>query len=272
MASFFIFLFGLATGSFLNAFIYRMEQKKSVLLGRSYCPHCKHTLAWHDLIPLLSFILLYGRCRYCNKRISVQYPLVELATGFLFVAIFLFLLPSMLGSELVFAQGFVGALKLSYLLSVAALLVVIFVYDLKHYLIPDKVLFFATLLSGIWYFAASVFFHLYTAYQIQNAIYAALGAAGFFLAIYVLSKGRAMGFGDVKLAFFMGLFLGFPNILAALFVAFFVGGAIGLVLILAGKKKMKSQVPFGPFLVLGTFVALFFGERVVDFYLSLLGV
>jgi len=124
---FFVFLFGLVVGSFLNALIYRLENGDSVLRGRSYCPHCKHTLTWYDLIPLASFAILGGRCRYCKQRISLQYPLVELATAILFLVIF---------KE--FSSFFI--FQTLYLWTVASLLIVLFVYDLRHYILPDKIL------------------------------------------------------------------------------------------------------------------------------------
>ena len=287
MVSFVIFLFGLAVGSFLNAFIYRLEvQQKlrpvphdrekvgvTVMRGRSFCPSCSHTLAWQDLIPLLSFALLKGRCRYCKEKISFQYPLIELATGLLFVAVLWFVLPELsLVIPTLTKLSFPQAAQLAYLWTIASLLTVIFVYDLKHFVIPDKVLYPAILVVGMWYLVSSVLFDAYTYYQLLITFYSALGAAGFFLAIYLLSKGRAMGFGDVKLAFFMGLFLSWPNILVAMSLAFGIGAIVGLTLIFLKRKTMRSEVPFGPFLILGTLVALFWGEQLVYFYISLLGV
>ena len=260
MLSFFVFLFGLAVGSFLNAVIFRMEKRESALKGRSYCPSCKHQLSWQDLIPLLSFVLLQGKCRYCRASISLQYPLVELGTA----AVFLFI--SATGKN----TTIVDFLHYGYLFAIASLLVVIFVYDLKHYLIPDKILYSAILVSGIWYLVFGIFLDLYTKYYILNTLYSALGAAVFFLAIYLVSHGTWMGFGDVKLAFFLGLFLGWPNILVALFSAFTMGALVGIALIAAKKKQLRSQVPFGPFLIGGTFFALFFGSAIAHWYLGLL--
>ena len=260
MLSFFVFLFGLAVGSFLNAVIFRMEKRESALKGRSYCPSCKHQLSWQDLIPLLSFVLLQGKCRYCRASISLQYPLVELGTA----AVFL----------LIFASGemstVVEFLHVGFLFTIASLLVVIFVYDLKHYLIPDKILYSAVFVSGIWYLVFGIFLDLYTKYYILNTLYSALGAAVFFLAIYLVSRGTWMGFGDVKLALFMGLFLGWPNILVALFFAFTAGAVVGVALVIVKKKQFRSQVPFGPFLIAGTFFALFFGSAIAHWYLGLL--
>ncbi len=238
------FLFGLAVGSFLNCLIYRLENNQSFLKGRSFCPRCRHNLSWPDLVPILSFLSLGGRCRYCKKSISWQYPLVELGTGLLFLFIFSFHLAIF-----------------HYL--IVPFLVVIFVYDLKHYLIPDKIIYPAILLA---FFCDALFnFPDLT----LGYLPAALAAAAFFLAIIFLSRGKWLGWGDVKLAFLMGLILGWPNILLALFLGFATGAIIGVGLIAAGKKSLKSAVPFGPFLVTGTLLTLFWGGAVINWYLSL---
>ena len=258
---FFIFSFGLIVGSFLNCIIYRLSKKESFLKKRSYCPHCKHTLNWQDLIPIFSFLILKGKCRYCKKSISFQYPLVELATGSLFTLIIFQNLDSLLLTPFIF-----WLLNICFLFLVSSFLVIIFAYDLKHYIIPDRVIYPVILVVIIWYLISSIFFSSYTKYYILNTIYSAFGAAFFFLVIVLLTRGKGMGMGDVKLAFLMGLLLGFPDILVALFLSFFLGAIIGIILIITGKRTFKSEVPFGPFLVTGTFLALFFGKRIIDFY------
>lgn len=272
MIAFAVFVFGLAIGSFLNVIIYRLavsqgvypnfsDRKNHVMSpfrGRSFCDTCGHRLSWQDLIPLLSFLVLKGRCRYCKEKISFQYPLIELATALVF----------MLLVENLTESSFPQVMELLYLWVMAALLIVIFVYDLKHFLIPDKILYPAILVSGIWYLVSSILGTI-SIYQILNTIYSALGAAGFFLAIYLLSKGKWLGFGDVKLAFLLGLFLGWPPILVAMFFAFLIGAVFGLLLIALKKKGMKSEVPFAPFLIAGTAVAFFFGESILHWYLGL---
>ena len=242
----FIFLLGTIIGSFLNCVIYRLEIGKSFLWGHSFCPYCKHKLAWYDLIPVFSFLTLKGKCRYCQKPISLHYPLVELATAILFVLIF--------NSQDLF--------NTSYLLLIASFLIIIFVYDLKHYIIPDKVIFPAIATAFIYNL-------LNIRHLILNTLPAALGASGFFLAIYFASKGKWLGFGDVKLSFLMGFILGFPNIVVALFLAFLTGAITGLILIAQSKKTLKSMVPFGPFLVFGTFLAMFYGEPIINWYCNL---
>ena len=246
----FIFLFGLIVGSFLNAVIWRTYSRTPLWQGRSMCPTCRHTLSWQDLIPVASFFLLRARCRYCAIPISWQYPLVELATAVLFLAMFYFSVQ--------------GGFGLFYLWFIAASLIVIFVYDLKHYIIPDVVVFPAI--------AITLFYHLIVSnfeFRISNFIFSGVAAAVFFLIIVLISRGRWMGLGDVKLALLMGLVLGFPRIIVAIFFAFVVGALLSLFLIFFKKKQWKSQVPFAPFLVLGTFLALFFGAPIVNWYLSM---
>ncbi len=240
----FIFIFGLIVGSFLNAVIYRLETGESIIKGRSHCPKCGHVLRWYELVPVISFILQRGKCRACASSISWQYPLLEIATGLIFVFIF-FDTPDP-------AQIVID-------LIIASLLVVIFVYDLKHYIIPDKILYPAI---GV------VLLHrlIENWGALGNPLLSAILASAFFAAIFFASGGKWMGFGDVKLAFFMGLFLGWPVIIPAIFLAFVLGGIIGIALIATRKKTMKSQVPFGPFLVAGTIISMFFGAEIINWY------
>ncbi|MBU1136824.1 prepilin peptidase, partial [Patescibacteria group bacterium] len=143
---FFIFLFGLSVGSFLNVVIFRLEKDKLILSGRSKCPKCKTVLKWHDLIPVLSFIFTWGRCRYCQKKISWQYPMVEIFTGIIFLLIFKqFSLPAGEAGILNFQT-----LELFYYFIIVSFLIIIFVYDLRHYLIPDKIVFPAIVIAVIF--------------------------------------------------------------------------------------------------------------------------
>ncbi|MDD5569361.1 MAG: prepilin peptidase [Candidatus Pacebacteria bacterium] len=258
----FVFIFGLIIGSFLNCVIWRIYKNQSFMSGRSYCPNCKHALAWYDLVPVLSYVLLMGKCRYCKKKISLQYPLVELATALIFVAIYNFLGVNIL-------QGFdFNFYYVLFLWAITAILIVAFVFDLKHYIIPDSVTFSGIIISVIWIvFAFSQNF--YTTKDLIDFFAAGLGAAIFFFLIWFFSKGKAIGFGDVKLAFLLGLVLGLPNIFVALFVSFLLGAIIGLILIALKKKKMKSAIPFGPFLIISTFIAFFYGQEIINWYFSL---
>lgn len=259
-----VFLFGLAMGSFLNNVVLRMEKGESAFKGRSHCPQCGHELGWIDLVPLLSFVLLLGKCRYCKKPISFQYPFMELATGLLFSALFLFVFPWFSqGVDNLAKPSFTQAMELFYLWTVASLLIVVFVYDLRNSIIPDIIIYPLIIL-------AALFLLFIKQDLLLGSLLAALGAGFFFAAIYFLSQGKWMGFGDVKLAFFMGLFLSWPNILVALFLAFLLGAAAGLFLVALKKKGMKSEVPFGPFLITGMFLALWLGRTLLDWYFGIL--
>ncbi len=253
----FVFILGLCIGSFLNCVIYRLEKKQSFIKGRSYCPHCKHTLIWSDLIPVFSFLFFKGKCRYCKKKISIQYPIVEITTGL----VFLFIYYQIMG----FSQLTIGnIITLCFLFIVSSFFIIIFVYDLKHYIILDKVLFptiIIVLLYLLIFNATFLFF---------NSLLTAIGTSTFFALIFFLSKGEWIGFGDVKLAVLLGLLLGFPNILVGLFLAFFFGAIIGLTLMFFQKKGLKSEIPFAPFLIIGTFIAMFFGGHMIQWYLNFL--
>src|SRR3989344_282688 len=256
----FVFAIGLCIGSFLNCVIYRLEKGESFVKGRSYCPHCKHSLMWLDLVPVFSFLFLRGKCRYCKGKISAQYPIIEIVTGLAFLLIANFQLP---------ITNVGGLVNLIFLLYMSSSLIVIFVYDVKFYLIPDKVLFPTVGIAFVFRLVASFFIGNWVL-GLGNYVLAALISSGFFLAIYLISRGAWMGFGDVKLAVLMGLVLGFPNILAALFLAFFFGAIIGIGAIFLQKKGLKSEIPFGPFLIVGTFMAMFFGGQIINWYLQFL--
>lgn len=200
---------------------------------------------WLDLVPVFSFLLLGGKCRYCKAKISPQYPLVEIGTGILFLLIINFQ---------------VSSINSVFLFYVASSLIVIFVYDLRHYIIPDKVLFPAIVVTFLYRFIDN------WKLIIDNYGPAVLLASGFFLLIYLISKGRGMGFGDVKLAILMGLLLGFPNILVALLLSFWLGAIVGLAAMALQKKGLKSELPFAPLLIAGTFLALFWGQPIIAWY------
>ncbi|MEA3295607.1 MAG: prepilin peptidase [Patescibacteria group bacterium] len=280
----FIFLFGLCIGSFLNCIIYRLsiemaedsprplstggEGNRGFVAGHSYCPHCQHILKPKDLIPVLSYMFLKGKCRYCGKSISIQYPLIELATGLLFVFLFWHL---SFGLDLE-RFGIIWILNFIFYLIIACFLIIIFVYDFKHYIIPDKVIYPAIIISFIYFFINNwnFMFSAQIISKFSNFIFPAILASGFFLLIVLASRGLWMGMGDVKFAFLMGLILGYPNILLGLFLSFSFGAIIGMILILRRKKTLKSEMPFAPFLVLGTFFAFFWGDKIMNWYLNLI--
>ncbi|MFH0906645.1 MAG: prepilin peptidase [bacterium] len=244
-----VFIFGLIIGSFLNVVICRLKTKEPIFFSRSYCPKCRAVLKWFDLIPVLSFLFKKGKCSYCDKEISWQYPLVELATGALFVL------------ALCQFSSFAGKFdffNFFYYLLIICFLLIIFVYDLKHYIIPDKIVFPAILLVLVIKIIARFVFD--SDINWFSDLLATFSASGFFLFLVLISKGKWMGLGDVKLAILMGLVLGWPNILLALFLSFFVGAIVGLGLIAFGKKCLKSEVPFGPFLAGATIFVMLGGS------------
>jgi len=270
----FIFIIGLCVGSFLNVLIYReaigdLRSKMKDLrfknwlptwfLGRSYCDYCKKQLMWYDNIPLFSFLLLKGKCRFCHKKISFQYPLIEFLTGIEFVWIY-FLIQSNLNFFSRF-EGFYSFSTLFAWLLLGACFLAIFVADIKYQIIPDGAVFLGILIVLI-----KLWFDYYFTGMIDFSVFlSALGASLFFLLLIFLTSGKGMGFGDVKLALLMGLILGFPKILMALAFAFLTGAIVGVILITARKKKLKSKIAFGPFLILGTVFALIYGEKILSF-------
>ncbi len=262
LPGFILFLIGLFFGSFLNVLIDRLPNDESIL-GRSHCEKCNHTLNWKDLIPLLSFAFLSGRCRYCHTSLSYQYPFLEIFTGIMFAGTFLFTIYHIPFTNGQWSMVNGQLLSLVYRLIIVSCLIVIFFADLKYKIIPDEIL----LVLGATIFVWLIFM---SPSQIIVHLFAGLVSFLFFLSIYLLTKGRGMGFGDVKFAFVIGLLLGFPGTLLALYIAFLTGGLVGIILILWKKKRMKSEVAFGPFLVIGTFLSFFFSPvlipRILQFF------
>ena len=233
----------------MNVVIYRMEKgEKGIALGRSKCPKCEKTLKWYDLIPLFSFIFTLGKCRYCLKPISFQYPLMELATGFLFAFLF-------------YKLGL--TLNLLFLAVIFSMALIIFVFDLITQEIPDIIAYIAI---GI-----ALIYSLVNNYkEFPYALLAVAIAGGLFAALVYVSSEKWMGKGDIKIGFLMGLLLSYPKVFVGLFIAFVLGALVGLILIYFKKKTLKSQIPFGPFLVLSTFIALFWGDFILNWYLGAL--
>lgn len=233
----------------------RIPQGQSPFKGRSYCDKCKKTLRWYDLIPILSFVFIRGKCRYCHFPISFYYPLVELLTGLMFVFVYFYFLKVDLLFTIYDLRFLANYL---YYLFILSSFIIVFFTDLKYGIIPDVILYPAIAVTAIFNFQLSII----------NYSLSGLGAFLFLLSLYLLTRGKGMGFGDVKLAFLKGLFLGFPKIVAALYIAFLTGAIVGLILIIWKKKRLLgSTIPFGPFLVLGTILSLFLGEKIVQLVL-----
>lgn len=243
---FLIFILGLVVGSFINCVIYRLHQDQSFIKGRSFCPYCKHKLGVLDLIPVFSFIFLKRKCRYCAKKISWQYPIVELTTALTFSFIFW-------QSEFQFAILFRN-------LFFAAVLIIIFIYDLKYQLVAEKIIFPAVIIA----FPINIFLKI----SWLDLFLGAIIGSSFFLFQYLISRGKWIGFGDVYIGFLMGVMLGVYKIVLAIMLSYFIGSIIAIILIILKKETLKSKIALGPFLVIGTFVALLYGERILDWYLN----
>ena len=237
-------IFGLVVGSFLGAYTFRYPRGISVLRGRSFCPKCKKNLAWHDNIPVLSFLLLKGRCRNCSKSISLRYPLIEIATALGFVGIWF------LSLEPVF---------LIFLILIFSLLVAIFVIDLEQKIVPDELVF-----AG---FGLTVFYLLLISPStLFTSLAAGFGAALFLLLVHLATRGRGMGLGDVKFAVFAGTLLGWPMMPVWLFTAFLTGAFVGTILVLAKKVSFGKQIAFGPFLVMSLIIVFIWGEKLINLF------
>lgn len=236
------FILGTLLGSFLNVVIYRLPRGESLVRPRSRCPNCGTQIQAWDNIPLLSFIVLRGRCRSCGAAITWRYPFVELIAGLLVLAAWL-----RDGSWLeVTAAAF-------FLLSLLA----VFFIDLFHHIVPNAIT-YPGIVVGLVVAASQGRF--------LDGILAAAGAGAFFLLVAIVSRG-GMGGGDIKLAAMMGAFLGWPSIAVAMLIAFTSGATVGILLITMGLRSRKDPIPFGPALAVGGIVALFFAPPLIDWYL-----
>ncbi len=256
MGQVFVFVFGAIIGSFLNAVLWRLRTKESFIFGRSYCPHCRHELAAVDLVPIVSYLLLGGKCRYCKKTISPSYLAVELTMGALFLLAALSVLPAGIPVDLSLALP--RLLLYWYLIGV---FVLVFVFDLRYMMILRSVTLPAAALAALANLALGM--------NIFALILAAAVGCGFFYLQLVLSKGRWIGGGDVWLGLLMGAALGWPGVLVALFLAYVSGAVFGLALLAMRKKTLQSQLPFGTFLSAAAVLTLLYGERIVAWYLGL---
>lgn len=250
----FIFILGLIIGSFLNVVILRYGTKKSISKGSSQCPRCQKKLKWYELIPVLSYLFLRGKCTNCHKKISIQYPLVELTTGFVFLFNFKVWIP-------VFS-GVMNTNLWLFILTTLALcfLIIIFVYDLYHKIIPDEWSYTFGGLSLIYLFIN------FSGFDLMAPILLFLP----FYLLWRISNGTWIGLGDGKLAFGIGGFLGFAYGISALVLSFWIGALYAVLIMLIdrlskGKKNitMKSEIAFGPFMIIGFLIVYFYQIDVI---------
>ncbi len=245
-----IFILGLIVGSFSNVCIYRIPRNESIIYPASHCPKCRSNISSKDNIPLLSYILLKGRCRSCKNKISIQYPIVELVTGLIYLIIYL-------------TYG-LSIQSLIYIILSSALIIIAFI-DLNEQIVPDVIS-----LPGIIIGFTLSFFVPYISFI--NSALGVFAGGGIILIIglagSVIFKKEAMGGGDVKLAAMIGAFLGWRYIIISLFLGFFLGALAGIILILLKVKSREDVVPFGPFIVLGSFITLLWGEKIISWYIG----
>lgn len=281
------FVIGIVLGSFVKALADRSLINRS-FLGRSYCLNCKHKLQWYDLLPIVSYLLLRGKCRYCGDRISLEYLLVEVGMGLLIGFLF--------WQSLHGVQYQISLLELIFKSFFIIVLAILFLTDIKKMLIPDRIILPSIVISIIFITVITIIKVIYLYYYLtqtvlgqkllQNTDYfqrhllitaePLFGSilmgfliGGFFMALIIITKGKGMGGGDVKLGAFIGLGLGFPLSLVAIMFSFLTGAVLSIILIVLGKKHIGSSIPFGPFLVMGALIALFWGNQIITWYLTI---
>lgn len=246
-------LLGLAVGSFVNVVAYRVPLGRSVVTPGSACPHCEQALGWRDNIPIVSWLMLRGRCRYCNARITVRYPIVEAATAALFATAALVIGADWVLPAYLWFVGVTVALTLT---------------DLDHKLIPNRIL-FPSAAAG----AALLGLGALMDGEPLSFVRALIGATAYFgalLMVALVAKG-GFGFGDVKLAWFLGLYaayLGWGELIVAGFLPFAVGGVVSILLLITRMKGRKDAIPFGPYMVIGAYLAIAVGQPIMDWYLG----
>ena len=245
-----LFILGLIVGSFSNVCIYRIPRNESIVYPASHCPKCSTTIRLIDNIPLLSYFLLKGRCRNCGSKISIQYPIVELLTGLIYLIIYL--------------TYDLSIQSLIYIILSSALIIIAFI-DLKEQIIPDVIS-----LPGVVAGLVISFFVPYI--SSLSSLLGIIAGGGTILIIALIGtiifKKEAMGGGDVKLAAMVGAFLGWKYVILALFLGFFIGALAGIFLILAKIRSREDMIPFGPFIVVGSIAAILWGERILLWYLG----
>lgn len=249
--AFLIIIYGLIIGSFLNVCIYRIPKAESIAWPGSHCPKCSDKLSWYDNIPLFSWIFLGGRCRYCKEPISKQYPIVEALNAILYIIMYL---------------KFGLSLDFIFYSLISSLLLVITFIDLHEMIIPDilvVVIFILSILHKI------IMYFMGNSPEILNSVLGLFLAGGLFLAIVLLSRG-GMGGGDVTLIGALGFVIGWRKILLTIFLSFILGSIISIFLLATKIKTRKDPIPFGPFIILGFFLTVLWGQAIIDWYFRIL--
>lgn len=247
-----IFIYGLLIGSFLNVCIYRIPKEESIAFPASHCPNCDTPLRWYDNIPVFSYLFLKGKCRYCSTSISSKYPIVEFLNAIIYLILFYY---------------FHLSIDFIFYALISSTLIVITYIDLEEMIIPDVLVLIILGLSVVQkslnYFINSVSFNIF------GSLLGLILAGGLFLLIVVLSRG-GMGGGDVTLIGVLGFVLGVKNILLTIFLSFILGALISIFLLASKLKTRKDPIPFGPFIILGFFISLLWGNSLIDWYFNLI--
>ncbi|OGM28441.1 hypothetical protein A2962_04770 [Candidatus Woesebacteria bacterium RIFCSPLOWO2_01_FULL_39_61] len=256
------FVTGSVLGSFLSAYTYRLPRGISIISGRSRCPKCNKTIAWFDNIPILSYILLRGRCRHCHETISPRYPLIEVSCAVVFVLIYLFLAGGYCGNSNISAicswKHVLGVLSLPYITTLSLIFIPIFVIDLENQFIPDELVFISLLLSVFAILLSAtnqIYLHFFSGFFVSSLL----------IFLNIITRGRGMGLGDAKLAISLGLVLGWRLTPAWFLLSFILGGAVGVILIIFGKASFGKHIAFGPFMITAFFIMLFWGDIIVRY-------
>ena len=259
-----LFVLGLCLGSFVNALTWRIHQKKDWVKARSQCTHCGHTLDSLDLIPVISWLALRGKCRYCRKQISIQYPAVELAAAITFVVSYIYWPSNLENSSQI-------ALLVSWLASVIGLLALL-IYDFRWTLLPNKLI-YPTLVAAAAGNVMYLFFSDNKISFITNWILSIAVASGVFFVLFMISNGKWIGYGDVRLGLITGTLLHSPRLS---FLMIFLASIMGTLFVAPSlaKKSMTlgAKLPFGPFLIVSTVICLLFGNSIFNWYLGLFSI
>ena len=246
-----ISLYGLIIGSFLNVCIYRIPREESIAFPSSHCPNCGTSLKWCDLVPVFSFIVQRGKCRYCGEKISPQYPIIELLNAILYLIIY---------------TKFGLSLEFFFYAIIFSLLIVITLIDLQHMIIPDILIILILVISVIY---KILLYILYSkSPDLLNSIGGLVLSSLLFILIIIVSKG-GMGGGDVTLIGALGFILGIKRIFLTIFLSFILGVIISIFLLITKIKGRKDPIPFGPFIILGFFIVIFWGEQLLAWYMNL---
>lgn len=270
LTSLIVFILGSAIGSFLSVIIYRVHTKeKGIVSGRSKCPNCKKKIKWRNLIPIFSWLALRGRCGECGKKISSHYLVMELATGLLFLLAigkwhFIQAIPSTVNPEFsTYSTDWQLLSNLVFYLIQFTFLAAIFFYDLMYKEIPDRFSIPAIAIA----FTGGLILNIQSW---QSMLIGAAVAGGFFFLQFILSRGKWIGGGDIRLGILIGVLLGWKMGIVAMIVAYFIGAAFSIYLLLNKKVERKTEIAFGPFLIAGLLIALFHGEAILNWYLTTL--